>query len=317
MSFHAAPREHYNVKQYIYRPQDAGLVKWPEGELQLDGIEITQNPSEADVFVCPGNIRIFCSNMDSGDLKTHKLNRLPYFAGNEARHVFFDCSDYFTKPIHLPIMFIRCDVRTWMLPSDVNTLPTPWPVEDYSECIDPPTEGFQADVSFHGWLSTDARRQASASVIANPEIRCDTACFAQFHGRKENPQHEKDRQRAAFRASMKRCRMALCPESIPGVLPYRFFEAMSAGRVPLLVSSDYVLPFKDEIDYASFTVFCERDNAASADKLVVGFCGPHTDPEIIEKGKLARAAWEKWLDTRNWAKLHAYAVQKHLKAVMV
>ena len=110
--------------------------------------------------------------------------------------------------------------------------------------------------------------------------------------------------------------MALCPESIEGVLPYRFFEAMSAGRVPLLVSSDYVLPFANEIDYSEFTIFCPREEASQVDKLVIKFCGTNTDDDIMAKGKAARSAWEKWLDTRNWPALHAYQVKKKLNQLV-
>ncbi len=300
------------MKQYIYRPQDAGLTNWPQGELRLDGIEITENHAWADVFVCPGNIRIFEGTPGTGKLDIHKLNRLPYFRGNESRHAFFDCSDNFKAAVNLPIMFIRCDVRTWMLPHDVNTLPTPWPVEDYSDCIDVPDGGFKSDVSFHGWLSSDTRRKSAAACIANPEVRCDSASYPDFFGYLVKGTPEYERRRAAFKDSMRRSRCCLCPESIEGVLPYRFFESMSAGRVPLLVGSDYVLPFADEIDYSVFTLFCERDEAQNADKVAVKFCGQHNDKEITEMGQLARAAWVKWLDTSRWAELHAYAVTKHL-----
>jgi len=241
---------------------------------------------------------------------------LPYFKGNEERHAFFDVSDNFKTAINLPIIFIKCDQRTWMRASDINTIQIAWPVEDYSNCIEPPPEGFQADISFHGWLSTTTRRESSASCINNPEIRCDMACYSDFTGYIFY-EPEGLRRRAAFRASMKRSRMALCPESIPGVLPYRFFEAMSAGRVPLLVSSDYVLPFADEIDYSSFVRFCERDNAKNADKIALEFVGKTPTEEIIEMGKLAREAWVKWCDPRLWSRLHAYAVQKLLTRVAV
>jgi len=304
------------LRQFIYKPSHAGLANWPQGELRLDGIEVTENPSEADVFVCPGNIRIFCATMDSGDLQAKKLRKLPYFQGNESRHVFFDCSDYFKAAVNMPIMFIRCDVRTWMLPNDPNTLPTPWPVEDFSECISLPEGGFSADVSFHGWLSTDTRRQSSSACINNNEIRCDMATYPDFFGHIKD-QRELERRRLAHRGSMKRSRTVLCPESIPGVLPYRFFEAMSAGRVPLLVGSDYVLPFAEEIDYSAFTLFCGRDDASKADIIARDFCGQHSDPRIMDMGLLARDAWVKHLDTRKWAELHAYAVQKHMAKVAV
>lgn len=285
---------------------------WPAGELRLEGIPVTTNPSEATVFTCPGNIRIFETSPGSGVLDDRKLSRLPYFKGNEARHVFFDVSDNFKTACNLPILFIKCDARTWMLPHDINTIQIGWGVDDYSDCIEPPEGGFQTDVSFHGWLSTITRRESSAACINNPELRCDIACYSDFCGYIFY-QPEGIRRRAAYRASMKRSRLALCPESIPGVLPYRFFEAMSAGRVPLLVSSEYVLPFTDEIDYSAFTLFCERDNAKNADKIVLEFVGKTPTEKVIEMGKLARVAWERFCDPRKWPQLHAYAVQKQMK----
>lgn len=322
------------IRQYIYEPKDAGLrditegditiiADWPSGTLRLDGIEITKNPDEADVFVCPGNIRIFEEKPGSGTLNIHNpisrepqpyLCKLPYFKGNESRHVFFDVSDNFKYPLNLPIMFIRCDQRTWMQSTEPNTVQMAWPVDDYSECIEVAAGGFEADVSFHGWLSTQTRRDASASCINNIQIRCDMACYSDFCGYIYH-QPEGIRRRAAFRASMKRSRVALCPESIEGVLPYRFFEAMSAGRVPLLVSSDYVLPFADEIDYKKFAIFMERDQAQYADRLVFDFVSKTPTEDIIAMGLLAREAWVKWLDPRLWPKLHAYAVEKQLAKV--
>src|SRR5688572_23102948 len=109
------------LKQYIYKASDLGLSQWPDGILRLDGIDVTENPQEADVFTVPGNIRMFEVQGQQGVLNHEELNRLPYFKGNESRHAFFDVSDNFTEPIRLPILFIRCDVRTWMLPHDPNT----------------------------------------------------------------------------------------------------------------------------------------------------------------------------------------------------
>lgn len=298
------------MKQFVYAPQDAGLAEWPSGTLRLGGIEVTENPDGAAVFVCPGSIRIF--ERSCGVLDMAKLSRLPYFNGRESRHVFFDVSDNFTRALNLPIIFIRCDVRKWMLPHDVNTIQVAWPVEDYSECIDVPAGGFKYAVSFHGWLSTETRGLAAEACKNDSRFESDVAMYSDFTGYiYDTP--EGIRRRREFRRSMKESRIALCPESIPGVLPYRFFEAMSAGRVPLLVGSDYVLPFGEEIDYSAFTLFCERDAAKDANRIAMEFCGKTSDAEFIERGKLARQAWEKWLDRDKWPSLMAYAVRKSLR----
>ena len=298
------------LHQYIYKPSDAGLDAWPSGELRLEGIEITEDASKADVFVLPGNLRIF--EKSSGVLDIDRLNRLPHFKGNESKFVAFDVSDNFTQPVNLPIIFIRCDVRTWMLPHDPNTIQMAWPVEDYSECIDLPEGGFKYDVSFQGWLSSDARILSVNSCKENSRLTCDLAEYSDFSGYRKPEDPEYTRRRAEFRRSMKESRIALCGESIPGVLPYRFFEAMSAGRVPLLVGSNYVLPMADLIPYDEFILRCETANASDAGRIIEKYVGMFSDAMIRETGLEGRRYWEKYLDSRKWPQLMAYAVQKKL-----
>ena len=276
----------------------------------LKGSKITENPEDADVYVCPGNIRIFESS--SGVLNLEKLNQLPYFKGKESRHAFFDVSDNFTKSLNLPIMFIRCDQRSWMRSADPNVIQVAWPVEDYAECIAVPEGGFKYHVSFQGWLSSETRRISAEACRNESRFNADVATYADFCGYIYH-KPEGIRRRREFRRSMKESRIALCPESIPGVFPYRFFEAMSAGRVPLLVGSDFVYPFKNEIDYGAFTLTCEREWAHSANRVALDFCRKTSDDEIVEMGKLARQAWERYLDARNWPVIMAMAVRQQLE----
>ena len=289
------------------------MKSWPSGELRLEGIEVTDNADEADVFTCPGNIRCFEIPGKHGVLDIAKMQQLPHFKGKESRNVFMDCSDNFTKPINLPIIFIRCDVRTWMLPHDPNTIQVAWPVEDFAECIPVPDGGFKYDVSFHAWLSSDARIQASNSCKQNARLKCDIAEYSDFTGYIYD-QPEGIRRRAEFRRSMQESRLALCPESIPGVLPYRFFEAMSAGRCPVLVGSDYVLPFADEIPYEDFIIRCHTTDASRVAQYVHGIL-KMPDAYLIEKGLQARHYWEKFLNANDWPKIMAYAVSKKIGAL--
>lgn len=300
------------MRQFIYLPEHAGLREWPSGLLRLDGIEKTEDPSAADIFVCPGNIRIF--EASPGVLDHQKLYRLPFISGNEHRTVFLDVSDNFTKPVNLPILFIKCDARTWMLPHDPNTIQMAWPVEDYRECVVVPEGGFKYDISFQGWLSSDARKQSFQAFKWTIGLNCDFAGYKDFCGYIYD-QPEGIRRRQEFRRSMRESRIALCPESIPGVLPYRFFEAMSAGRVPLLVSSDYVLPFDDEIPYGEFILHCPSAEASKAGQIATEFLQSHFDEQIIEMGRKARRYWQQFLDCRLWPRTMAYAVEKKMRRV--
>lgn len=167
-------------------------------------------------------------------------------------------------------------------------------------------------------MSTDTRRQSSNACKNNPELKCDIEQYEDFTGYLHDRATglwttEGERRRSEFRRSMKESRIALCPESIPGHFPYRFFEAMSAGRMPLLVSSDYVFPFEDLIPYSDFCLFCERDNAGKADQVALNWVRTYGDEETLRRGRLARHYWEKYLDSRLWGKIFTFAVIRKMQ----
>lgn len=298
------------MRQFVYLPEHAGLTAWPSGTLRLEGIEETIDPELADVFVVPGNIRIF--EKSSGVLDHEKLYRLPYFKGNEHRTAFFDVSDNFKMPVHLPILFLKCDTRSWMLEHDPNTLTFAWPVDDLKQCVDLPDGGFRFDLGFHGWVSSLVRRTSVESCQRTEGLKIDIEGHKDFYGYLKDDNPEQHRRRGNFIRSLKECRLQLCGESIASVFPYRYWECLSAGRVPLLVGSEFVFPFQDEIDYDRFTVKCARIDAPAAGEIALDFVRGRTDQEILAMGKLAREAWVKFCNSRDWPKLHAYAIQKKL-----
>ena len=291
------------LKSYTYKPSDIGIEAWPPGELRLvDTVEVP--PDQADIFIFPGPLFMFNA--------VEELDKLPYIRGNEARHIFFDCSDNKTYFTGKSCIFLRCNLMNELLAADPNSVSIAWPVEDFSECIEPPPSGFKYDVSFHGWLSTKTREDASNSCKNNSQLTSDIAQYQNFCGYIYY-EPEGVRRRAEFRRSMKESRVALCPESIPGVFPYRFFEAMSAGRIPVMVGSDFNLPFKDEIPYGTFCLFITRDEASFAAEMIAAYLYHQTDSLLREKGLLGRHYWECFLNRDKWPEIMTYAVKKKLK----
>lgn len=286
------------MRQYIYQPSDIGRDAWPAGELRLDGIERTLDPAEADVFVCPGGLTSFRHQSE--------LDAFPFMAGRENRHVFFHCAD--DEMLYgRPCMFIRCNAQTRFLNVDVNTIAAPWPVEDYAECIDVPERGFKYDVSFQGWMWSEPRKQSAEGCLRSNLI-CDFAGYSDFTGYIFN-EPEGRRRRSEFRRSMRESRIALCPESIPGHFPYRFWEAMSAGRVPLLVGTGQMFPFAKYIPYHEFTLSCSAERAGWAGTIAREFIDTHSDDQIIEMGRQARHYWDLWLNSVRWPELMAISVR--------
>ncbi len=293
--------------QYVFKPSDLSRDAWPSGELRLEGIDKTENPDEADIFVLPAALSNFASDPDA-------LGKLPFIKGKEDRLVCFDVSDYETMfPAVRDAILIRCNTRTWYFDKHPTTISWAWPVEDYAECVDVPEGGFKFDVSFQGWLSSDARKTAVASCNV-PWLKRDIAGYDNFCG---YIYHEPEgvRRRAEFRRSMRESRVCLCPESIPGVFPYRFFESLSAGRVPILICSGHVFPFADRIPYSEFIVEIASENAHLAGKAVEDFISKHSDEQIIEMGRKARHYWKAYLDSHDWPRTMAMAVREKLQTV--
>lgn len=289
--------------QYIYKPDECGLAEWPSGVLRLDGFEVTENPSEADVFVYPGAIH---------ELNGDDLRKLPHFADHESRHVFFHCADHETL-YDTTAIIIRCNTRDWMLAKDPNTISWPWPVEDFGDCVDA-SAGFQFDVSFHGWRSSGVRERSVDALRGTISIKADIAEYSDFYGYLKADDPEAHRRRAAFKASMKASRLEMCPESIAGVFPYRFFEALSAARVPLLVGSGYVLPWADVIPWNDIALFCPADEAKQALKVARKFLDSHSDVQVIAMGLHGRQCWDRFLNRDRWPVLMAEAVERKLAA---
>ncbi len=303
------------MKQYVFKPSDLGRESWPSGELRLEGIEKTDDPSLADIFVLPASLTNFVGDPDA-------LGRLPFIKGKEDRLVAFDVSDHETMfPAVRDAILIRCNTRPWYFSHHPNTISYAWPVQDFSDCVNVPETGFKFDVSFQGWLSSETRIKATRSCRENSDLKSDIATYSDFAGYltdKNSPTYspqEWDRRWNEHKRSMRESRVVLCPESIPGVFPYRFLESLSAGRVPLLVGTDFVFPFSDRIPYSQFILTLPREHAANAGALIREFIRTTADEQIIEMGRKARHYWKAYLDSADWPRTMAMAVREKLQTV--
>lgn len=275
--------------------------------MRLSDIDVTEDPHAADVIVYPGALHL---------LRPADLDKLPYMATYPEKHVFFHNADH-TDQYRKPCLFIRCNLRPWNLLSDPNSIVWPWgvnPKGDLDQCVEVPADGYKFDVSFVGWNSGLVRKVSALACKNNPKIRADIALYPDFYGYIEDTP-EGQRRRADFIRSLKESRMILCPESIPGVLPYRFFEAMAAGRYPLLVGRDYALPFADRIPYDDFMSKLDIDDATEAGEVVAEIRSRHTDAVFEEKGRLARKCWQEFMDSSKWPQLMAGEVKRKLGAL--
>lgn len=291
------------LKMYVYDAKEIGLSHFHPGELRLEGFEKTKDPNQADVFVIPEALMYM--------QRRERLQAFPYMNGREERHVGFDVSDH--EPVYsMKCMFIRCNTRPFMIAKDPNTISWAWPVEDFGDIAEPCE--FKHDVSFRGWISTETRKQTCESALATEGLSKDIYMSKEFYGyiERDDPERAKGLKKD-YKDSLRYARVSICGESIPGVFPYRFFEAMSAGRVGALFGSDYVLPWKDEIPWDEVSIRFPREQASNAGPLLKQWISEHSDDQIREMGKRAREYWVKFLNSRDWPRTMGLAVMKKLK----
>ena len=303
------------MKAYYYTPEECGKSAPPDGGLKLGGFEPTTDPVAADVFVCPYMLHHMGDSKERGMVSIDRILALPYLRGNERRHAFFNVADTFRFTLPFDGIFLRCDATKATLRDNPTTIPIAWPVRDHGECMPVPPGGFGYDVCFIGWQSTPMNAEACAYLAASNH-NTYLVQRRQFFGyaARDFGQEEADRQQREYRDVLARSRFSLCVRSIPeGVLRYRFFEAMSAGRIPILIGDGSALPLADRIDYKRCIVQipeCEVKNiGAYVTKLREGM----TDEQIIAAGRYGREAWEKWLNADNWTDLHGMLVREALE----
>ncbi len=273
---------------------------------------------KADVVSIPLPLRPILDDSHRGvHMDRHGLKKIiKHFKLDERRVAAYDCSDWTedysgTNP---NCIFIRCSAKGWYVRSMPRTISWPWPVEDWKEVIPMPEGGFKYDISGHMWLSHETRINACDSVKATFGDRADIVTRREFWGYLERDEPARAMpMKAAMKASMQASRVSLCPASIPNVFPYRFFEAMSSGRVPALFCSDYVLPFGKKIDYKSCCIMMDDYDAKHAGPMIKNWLSKHSDQEIVEMGLRGRAYFERYLHRDRFSELWTEAVTDLLK----
>lgn len=292
------------MRVYTYRPEEvAHLMQTGPIGLRFAGATAVDSPAEADVIASPVPL------LDLPDRAA--MERLPHFAQYEDRHVFLDISDCKHTYAGTRALLIRCDLTQSLRRVDPRSLAWMWPTEDWAQIGDTlslPLGGCPFDATFHGWLSTDTRSNAVKSCTAVLGSRFDSSGYMGFFGHQTAA--EMSRRRSCYATSLRRSRLAICPESDPGVIPYRFFEALAAARPPLLFSTGYVLPWDDEIPWHDIAFLFESRDALRAGEIVAHILRTYSDAELQARGRLGREWWQQRIAGTEWDRLFTLAVER-------
>lgn len=296
-------------KLRIYRYKDEEFQVKPgmskNGGVRLVG-EHVDDPKDADVFVVPQAIWGLLGG-------THKT--LPYIKGNESRHLFFDMIEKWPSLGVGRCIYIRAATRQSYLQKEPSAVSWSWPVEDYKDRMELPEGGFKYDISFVGWRTPrEDTEKACHSVKRLSSCSSFIRVHRDFYGyRDPKTDPEAVRRRIEFLDVQQVSRLLLCPQSVYGVFRYRFFEALSAGRIPVHIGYDYVLPFADRIPWNDIAFFIHTKDASRAGELCMEWLKGKSDDDLIEMGKLGREMYDKWLHRDRWPEHMTIVVGEKLK----
>lgn len=108
--------------------------------------------------------------------------------------------------------------------------------------------------------------------------------------------------REEFVRNMFECDYVLCARGA-GNFSYRFYEALSAGRIPLLIDTDCALPFSDRINWRRHCVFVDAANISDAPKILSDFHSSLSDAQFAALQEANRLLWEQYLNPLSFLRI--------------
>jgi hypothetical protein len=87
---------------------------------------------------------------------------------------------------------------------------------------------------------------------------------------------------------------ALCVRGF-GNYSYRLYEALSLGRIPVLIDTDCVLPYDRWIDWKKYVVWVDQSEVQNVAKHVASFHASLTPAAFEDLQKACRQLWDEWL----------------------
>ena len=106
---------------------------------------------------------------------------------------------------------------------------------------------------------------------------------------------DRARARQEFIDNMRNADFVLAPKG-DGNYSIRFFEALSMGRIPILIDTDMVLPLEKMIDYSKFILRVPHTEIHTLPDRIVDLYNSLSDEEFQNMQRAARGAYVKYLN---------------------
>lgn len=261
--------------------------------------EQVDDPHSADFFWIAHDLGHIEAYHGGAKAVASTMQRLPFWRGNESRHVAYFCSDG-AEPVGLSCIMFRQSF--YKDRKDINAIAWPYAVEDFGDLFTDDFSSLKYDVSFVGAKASHKCRIESFDSVANMlKLEWFLDDSRAHWGSIEHTELGKQRKQL-FIQSMRDSAMVLAARG-GGLSCYRFFEAMSAGRVPVLLADDVELPHADLIDWETCIYQIPECRAKVTGKILLEFLQKISNEDLAAMGKAARLAWWQYLAPARWPEM--------------
>lgn len=250
------------------------------------------NPKQADWFFVPRDLGPYQRKVGLGET-TQMLRRLPHWNTHEKRHFIFMHSDNWL-PLGVQCVIFRQSCHRTQ--KDVRTVSFPPNVDDFQELAYASFRDLPYNITFVGHLyAHTCRIRACQSIASRPDAFI--SAFRYHWGAYENTDIGHKR-RKIFIEGLRKSKFCLAPRG-GGLHSFRFFETMSAGRIPIIIADDYELPFENIIDYSQCSFSIPESEAGNLNEHLNNWLSIPID-RLKEYADCARAYWMRYLSKSKW-----------------
>lgn len=138
------------------------------------------------------------------------------------------------------------------------------------------------------------RREALAVLGAEPGIETNFLIRKSYSGHAQTISLPPEQARREYVDNMRDCDLALVVKG-DGNYSYRFYEALSLGRIPLFVDTETPLPLENEIDYDEFLLTVRRAELPWIGVVARDWWRGSTAAEVERRQLAARQAYTDYL----------------------
>lgn len=270
--------------------------------------EPTENAGEADFFWVGVDIGHVEAYHGGANEVARGMMRLLWWIGNANRHVFYFCSDG-PEPIGLPAIMFRQSF--YKNRRDKNTIAWPYAVEDFGNLVTGDFDSLPYDVSFVGSkMSHKSRIESFDSMKDTPELRSFLDDSKMHWGSIEHTEVGRQR-KALFVESLAKSKLVLAARG-GGLSCYRFFEAMSAGRIPVLLADDWELPHRNFVNWDQCIIQIPEKDAKNAGPILCDYLSKMSNRQLAAMGQYARLVWCNYLAPDVWPEMMAWWIERLL-----